>query len=224
MSNRLLALFLAGMMSWSIAGCGTDADTGTASPRAATTCEVGRSVLSLIPSAPAWWTDGPGPTLALACLHDRATGDAVFVGYASPESTGGNCVTAYNVRLRWSAGEKCGIPGASWIIRCEGAEGCLWGFGQDGEVTGMMGMLSRRVKEVRILVRGKPLKRGVMIARVDRKTARLVGAEEPFVSFAAFVPRCLLPRDVKVELLDAAGRLIETARRWRSPVSCPDRG
>ena len=221
MSDRRIALSI-GILLCLLAGCGGSSSTSGGSADS-TSCRVGQSALPLVQDVSAWWTEGPGPTLALACLHDRATGDAMIVGYSSPEPRGGHCMNAYNLRLGWSVGEKCAAPGVPWNYWCHGAQGCVWGFVYYHGVTALSGMLTARVKNVRVLVRGRPLKRGIAIAHVHGKAIHLTGAEEPFGYFAAFIPRCVLPRDVKVELLDAAGSQLGDPVKSSLPLRCPKR-
>jgi hypothetical protein len=222
MSNRGILLLLVCVVPWVASGCGGGTDGHSVSSSHPASCRAGESALPLLPQPPGWWTEGKGPTLALACLHDRATGDAMLVGYSSPIPNGANCVAAYNLRLRWTVGEKCESEGFPWFHRCEGAQGCIWGFAQKGNMTGFMGMLSEKVRDIRILVRGKLLRHGVMVARTGGKTARSLGAEEPFVSYAAFVPECVEPKEVTVEFLGAAGTRFGTARQWNDAhAPCP---
>jgi hypothetical protein len=47
---------------------------------------------------------------------------------------------------------------------------------------------------------------------------------EPFGYFVVFIPGCVLPREVKVELLDESGSKIGTAREFSGPVSDCHRG
>ncbi|MGN6275243.1 MAG: hypothetical protein ACTHNP_04835 [Solirubrobacterales bacterium] len=57
------------------------------------------------------------------------------------------------------------------------------------------------------------------MAHVREKTARLVGAEEPFGFFLVFVRGCLRPSQVKIKLLSANGSLFGKARGWSGPVT-----
>jgi hypothetical protein len=201
-------------------GCGRSEGSRASLKSEETGCQVGKSVLPLIPTAPAWWKEGTGPTLALACLRDHVVGDAVIVGYSSPESTGGRCVNAYNLTLGFSPGEKCASPGVEWSHWCK-APGCVWAFAHSGDVTGLTGMLEASVKKVNIQVRGKPLKHGVMVAQVRGKTMRSIGGERPFGFFAAFIHGCVQPRNVKVELMGAAESRLGDAPVYPGPESCP---
>jgi hypothetical protein len=203
------------------AGCGSSGDdSATATSQKEAGCQVGKSVLPLIPQAPDWWKEGLGPTLALACLHDSVVGDAILVGYSSPESTGGRCVNAYNLTLAWSPGEKCAAPGVEWSHWCK-APGCVWAMAHDGDVTGLAGMLEPTVKKIKILVRGKPLKRGVMVAQVRGKTVREIGSQSPFGFFAAFIHGCVQPKEVKVELMGVEGSRLGYAPVYPSHENCP---
>lgn len=224
----IVGIFLLAALFVPLAGCGSSESTTVAATSKEGGCHVGESALPLVPKAPAWWTEGPGPTLALACLHDPVVGDAMIVGYSSPESTGGHCAIAYNLGGEWSPGEKCAAPEIPWNWWCKEAgggkaQGCVWGFVHNGDVTGVMGMLTAKVKEINVLVRGKPLKRGLMFAHVHGRLSRLTGAEEPFGVFAAFIHGCVQPREVKVEMLGSAGSRIGNALAYTGPASCPKR-
>jgi hypothetical protein len=202
------------------AGCGSgERDSATATSKKAG-CRAGTSILPLVPKPSGWWTEGEGPTLALACLHDPVLGDAALVGYSSPEPGGGHCVSAYNLTLRWTVGEKCAAPGYEWSYWCK-AQGCVWTMGHNGNVTGLAGMLEASVKEIRILVRGKPLRHGVMVAQVRGRTIRSIGGQKPFGFFGAFLHGCVQPTEVKVQLMGAAGSLIGVAPMYPPKESCP---
>lgn len=222
---RLIALASLATLVCLAVGCGGGGDGGGSSSAdaAQASCRVGKSALPLIPEVPPWWTEGPGPTLALACLHDPVVGKAAIVGYSSLAGTGAHCVNAYDLTGRWSAGEQCAGPGVRWNASCKGAQGCVTQLVHEGGSTSLAGVLTAKVKKIAILVRGKPLKRGVMVAHVHGRTSRLTGAEEPFGYFAAFVNECLLPREVKVELLGPAGSRLGTAPGYTGTAFCPKR-
>jgi hypothetical protein len=231
-------LLLATLVACLLAGCGGNSDgpsasaqhgsssehSGKARREAAkqpTTCRVGQSILAVVPEAPDWWREGTGPTLALACLHDRVA-RAAIIGYASPEGeNAGVCVTAYTLGSGQAPGEQCAAPGVPWNWSCKGAQGCVHGFINYGGMTALDGPLTEKVNRVRVLVHGKPLREGVAVARVRGETVPLIGAEEPLGFFVAFIPGCVLPRQVKVELLDATGSRMGLARGWDAPFSCP---
>lgn len=186
-----------------------------------TTCKVGQSILGFVPEAPTWWKEGKGPTLALACLHDRVA-KAVIVGYASPEGeNAGYCATSYRGGPNQAPTENCGAPSVPWNWSCQGAQGCVRSFIHQGGMTGLDGPLTQKATGVRILVRGKPLREGVAVARVRGETLKLIDADEPFGFFLAFIPGCVPPDQVKVELLDATGSRIGSAPGWDSPLPCP---
>jgi hypothetical protein len=221
-----------------LAGCGSGSDSPSASTaqtsspehsgkarreaaKQPATCKVGQSILGFVPEAPAWWKEGTGPTLALACLHDRII-NAVILGYASPEGENrGVCVTAYGGAPSQAPPENCAAPGVPWTWSCDGAQGCVHGFIHYGDKTALSGPLTQRVGGVRVLVRGKPLREGVTVARVQGETLQLIDAEEPFGFFLAYIPGCVPPGEVKVELLDETGSRIGLARGWDAPATCP---
>jgi hypothetical protein len=226
---RPVALLIVGIFSpaallVSLAGCGSSESTTVAATSKEGGCHVGASALPLVPNAPAWWTEGRGPTLALACLHDPVVGDAVIVGYSSPEAAGGHCANAYNLSGEWSAGEKCAAAGVPrWNYWCKQAQGCVWEFAHNGDMTGFAGMLEGSVKKIEVLVRGKPLKHGILAAQVSGKTMRSIGGEVPFGFFGVFIHGCVEPQEVKVELFGSAGVPLGTAPGYTGPASCPKR-
>lgn len=220
----VIGILLLGALLVPLAGCGSGEGTTVAASSGEAGCQVGESALPLVPKAPAWWTEGRGPTLALACLHDPVVGDAMIVGYSSPEQEGGHCVTAYNLSGEWSSGEKCAAAGVPrWNYWCKKAQGCVWGFAHNGDITGLAGMLEATVKKIKVLVRGKPLKHGVMVAQVSGKTMRSIGGEVPFGYFGVFIHGCVQPQEVKVELFGSAGAPLGTAPGYTGPAGCPKR-
>jgi hypothetical protein len=87
--------------------------------------------------------------------------------------------------------------------------------------TQLAGLAGSDVKKLRVLVNGKPLERGVVLAQVKEGSVRLVHATEPFGFFAVFIPGCVVPPQVKVELLGASRSQIGTAREFSGPAGCP---
>ncbi len=231
MSNRAV-LVLAMLVVGLLAGCGGGGDASTAGPghpgkarreaaKQPAACEVGQSILGFVPEAPGWWKEGTGPTLALACIHDRVA-TAVMLGYASPiGDNAGVCVTGYREAFNQAPTEHCSAPELPWTWSCHGAQGCVNDMMYNGGMTGLDGPLTQKVAGVRVLVRGKPLREGVAVAQVRGETLQLIDAEEPFGFFLAFIPGCVLPREVKVELLDKEGSRIGTARARSGVFSCP---
>jgi len=221
-ARSLFAVALMATLVCFAIGCGGSGsgDSSTSADAGQASCPVGKSVLPLVPEAPAWWKEGPGPTLALACAKDRFHGNAVIVGFASPDE--GACVTVYNLRARVSHGEICVFEDqGGWTdFYCEGGPGCVVGFVHEPGFTQLAGPVEPDVKKIRVLVDNKPLKRGVALAQVESATVRRIHAVEPFGFFVAFVPGCVVPRDVKVELLDASGSQIGTAREFQGPAGC----
>lgn len=211
--TALAAILLLGLL----AGCGQSEQTSTTASKE-TGCHAGESILPLVPGAPDWWKEGAGPTLALVCLDDRVAGEAAIVGYSSPGVGGGRCVTAYSLSLRQSHGEQCAAPGVPGNWSCDGAQGCVIGFFHEGGLTELDGALSAKVKGIRVLANGQPLREGVAVAHVRGKTVRLIGAEEPFGFFLVFIDGCLHPKQVKIELLGADESPLGRARGWSAPV------
>lgn len=237
MSNKTVPL-LATLAVCLLAGCGGSTNNPSPStPRSASsehpgearreaakrpaTCKVGQSILGFAPEGPVVWSEGKGPVLALACLHDKVT-TAVILGYPSPEGeNAGYCVTSYQGGPNRAPSGQCASPGVPWNWSCHGAQGCIYGFIHHDGKTGLGGPLTRKVAGVRVLVRGKPLKEGVAVARVRGETLQLIDAEEPFGFFLAFIPGCVPPAQVKVELLDATGSRMGLAHGYGGPAPCP---
>jgi len=191
--------------------------TRPASPGPAT-CGVGKSALSFVSEPASSWTDGPGPTLTLACLKDRSFGGSAIVGFAL--QGGGSCVASYDFRPREAGGELC--EQSPWTVQCEG-RGCVQFFFREGGMTEFGGPVEARVKKIRVLLNGKPLsKKSMMVARVEGKFARAIRTREPFAYFVVHLHGCVDPHAVKIELFGADGADLGEADEWDVPVpSCP---
>lgn len=211
-----------------ITGCGGGggSNTGSAStasqapsaPPSPSACKVGKSALSFVSEPPSVWTDGPGPTLTLACLKDSPFGAAAIVGFAAPPE-GLACVAAYDFRPQEASAELC--EQATWTIQCEG-HGCVQFFYQEKGFTQLGGQLEAKVKKIKVLVDGKPLSKGIVVAHVEGGLARSIHSREPFAYFVADVPGCVVPHQVKIELLGAGGSDLGEADEWDVPVPpCP---
>lgn len=212
-----------------LVGCGSGggSDTGSAStatqathsaPRPAA-CKVGKSALSFVSEPASVWTDGPGPTVALGCLRDSAYGGAAIIGFAAPPE-GLACVAAYDFRSQEASAELC--EQATWTIQCEG-HGCLQFFYQEKGFTQLGGQLEAKVKKIKVLVDGKPLDKGVLVAHVEGRLARSIHSKEPFAYFVVDVPGCVVPHEVKIELEGAGGSSLGQADEWDVPVpKCPE--
>ncbi|HET7589762.1 MAG TPA: hypothetical protein VFK14_06205 [Solirubrobacterales bacterium] len=204
-----------------LAGCGSGSDATAGSGGAAISpvkvarCEAGAHV----PGAQAMWRQGPRPATVLGCSADRVDAGALIVGYPIPE--GGSCVSAYSARLRQAFGELCEPPGSAWLSQCEGP-GCVHYFSHTRNATVLDGPVERATAGIRILVGHEVLLEGVMHADIQGRRLRRIGAEEPFDFFAAYIPRCVEPGKVKVELIDEKGAIIGTADKWDVAVPpCP---
>jgi len=218
---RGIGLLLLGLIIL-LAGCGSSASGPSASSENAGSpgqrnaapgpCRVGKSVLPHAPEAPALWKEGPGQPTALACLHDRRYGGAAIVGYVSPGA--GSCVVTYNSRYREGFEWLCEARGTPWTVQCEGQPGCIHSFIQGSGFTELDGPLESRVRSIRVLVDGKPLESGVMVAHVEGSLARSIKAGEPFGYFTAFINRCVVPNQVKIEFLGRGGSLLGQTRGW----------
>lgn len=225
MSNRGLSGVAAlAVVCVLLAGCGGGSDTGSttgtaneaasSAPPSPTACKVGKSALSFVSEPPSLWTDGPGPTLTLACLRDRSFGGAAIVGFAS--QGGGACVASYDFRAREAGGELC--EQSPWTVQCEG-RGCVQFFYQEDGITEFGGPVEAKAKKIKVLVDGKPLRKEVMVARVEGKLAHAIRTKEPFVYFVVHLHGCVNPSEVKIELFGAGGVGLGEADPW--DVSVP---
>lgn len=233
MSNRALsgiaALAIASALLVGCGGGGEDTHGASSSTQALhqappanpADCKVGKSALSFVSEPPSVWTDGPGPTLTLACLKDSSFGAAAVVGFAAPPE-GLACVAAYDFRPQEASAELC--EQATWTVQCEG-HGCVQFFYQEAGFTQLGGQLEAKVKKIKVLVDGKPLAKGVTVAHVEGRLARSIHSKEPFAYFIADVPGCVVPHQVKIELLGAGGSDLGEADEWDVPVPpCPHQG
>jgi hypothetical protein len=203
------------------AGCGSGGDGATSGDSASSAhlsapprpdrCRVGASALAAIPGAPSWWQEGERPPIVLACLRGDGSGGAALVGFALGE---GSCVVPYVFGEREAADERCTEPGTSWTIQCEGRLGCTSAFVHEPGRTQLDGPVEARVEGVEVMVEGKRLERGVMFASVRGRTARAIGAREPFGFFFVSIPRCIAPSAFRVELLGADGSHLGRAQGW----------
>lgn len=227
MSNKGLGVILPALVAILLAGCGGGGGTDSTSPSAQTTasaspaapvaCKVGKSALSFVSEPASLWTEGPGPTLALACLKDSSFGAAAIVGFAAPG--GPACVAAYDLRSREASAELC--EQRTWTIQCDG-RGCVQFFFQAKGFTQLGGPLEAKVKKIQVLVDGKPLDKGVAVAHVEGRLARSIHSKEPFAYFLIDVPGCVVSHEVKIELQAADGSSLGQADEWDVPVPpCP---
>ncbi|HET7455188.1 MAG TPA: hypothetical protein VFJ76_06675 [Solirubrobacterales bacterium] len=87
-------------------------------------------------------------------------------------------------------------------------------FEHDPHATVLDGPVSAAAGGVRVSVEGKPLRQGVMLARVDGSIGRAIHAEEPFGFFAVYVPRCVEPSDIRIQLLGPGDSKLGVADEW----------
>jgi hypothetical protein len=222
MSNRISALLATAALLLGGCGSGSGGDDDSAEPKARSSrpprpaaCRVGESALPAIPDPPEWWLDKPGGPVALACPGKGASGGAAIVGFGLADQA---CVTAYDFRAREAFDELCEEPKSSWTIQCEGNLGCTHAFLHEAGLTRIDGPLDERVKRIRVLVAGKPLEQGVVVAQVEEKLGRAIQAAERFAFFAIVIPECVEPRQVRIELFGAGGDRIGTAEGWDAAV------
>lgn len=157
------------------------------------------------------WKLGSGPTLSLACLRSGPERGAAIVGFALPGE--GSCVSAYSARSKEPFDELCEQPGSSWTIQCE-RPGCVHYFDHGPGSTVLDGPVGGEVRRVRVVVGGRALRAGWMFAPVRGRVMHAIRAEEPFGFFFVFIPRCVEPDEVEIELYGVAGSRLGEADRW----------
>jgi len=217
----LLGVVLLLVLSAGLGACGgsDDGKVTAAKARPPAPCRPGGQAASHVPDAPASWTNGPRPAIALTCSYDRVDSGAAIVGY--PFSGGGSCVTAYSSSLGKTFGELCVRGGKEWTSRCE-RRGCVHYFEHRADSTVLTGMVVAAVSGVWASVNGKQVFEGVVLTNVYGKRLRAIGGREPFGFFSVYIPRCVEPDEVKVHLVTGGSKQIGLADEWDVVESkCP---
>lgn len=209
------ALFVAAAACAAIAGCGGssggDSTVAKAHEHSLPPCRIGRPIAPHVPDAPAAWTSGPHPAVAVSCSYDKVDPGAAVAGYPIPG--GGSCVSAYSLSLGEAFGELCEPTGTGWTSQCE-RQGCVHYFGHEPGSTVLAGPVPARVNGVWVELHGKQLLEGVMLGRVYGKRQGAIGAKEPFGYFGVYIPRCLESNEVKVHLVSGKGKQLGLADPW----------
>lgn len=152
----------------------------------------------------------------LACgrsgfLHE---GPLELVGY---NTSGGLCTSAeipnYSI-----FGSICWPAGVDWHSFWPGPihiEGMGWSAGGgDPTASQISGELNLNVAaiEIRFHREGKIEKKKATVAQVTGDLLAKLGQTQPFGLFAAILPGCVLPRDVRVVARDSAGEFLGASR------------
>jgi len=183
-------------------------------------CRTGGSILPHVPDAPAAWSSGPRPAVALTCSSDEVDPGAAIVGYPIPG--GGSCVSAYSSSLGEAFGELCEPSGTGWTSQCE-RPGCVHYFSHKRGSTVLAGPVLASVTGVWAGIHSKQVLEGVVLASVHDKRLRAMGAKEPFGYFGVYIPRCVESDEVKIHLVAGGDEQIGLADEWDvSEPPCPE--
>jgi hypothetical protein len=226
LSRRKLVLpcwILLAALGVATTGCGGTAGKDTtvakAHPHPPSPCRIGQAIAPHVPDAPASWTSGPRPAIALSCSFDKVDPGAAVAGYPIPGE--GSCVSAYSPSFGEAFGELCEPTGTRWTSQCERL-GCVHYFSHRPGSTVLAGPVPARVNGVWVELHGKPLIEGVMLGRVYGKRKREIGAKVRFGFFGAYIPRCLESNELKVHLVSGSGKQLGLADPWDvEEAPCP---
>jgi hypothetical protein len=203
------------------AGCGGSSGEGATAVKTPppAPCEIGKSISSHLTAAPAAWTSGPRPAIALTCSADRVDSGAAIAGYPIPG--GGSCVSAYSSRLEEAFGELCETSGTGWTAQCE-RRGCVHYFRHEQSSTVVAGPVAGGISGAWVSIDGKQVVEGVIFTAVHGKRLAAIGAKEPFGYFAAYIPRCVEPEEVKIHMATGGSKQIGLADEWDvAEAKCP---
>jgi len=209
----LLSLILLVVLGSAIGGCGasSDEDVTAAKARPPAPCRFGGRVAPHVPDAPAVWSSGPRPAIALTCEPDKVDLDSAIVGY--PTKRGGSCVSFYSAPREEILGAQCEHDGSRWTHLCE-RPGCVHYFHHEANSTVLVGPVPGRVSGVWASIHGKQIIEGVMLATVHGKLMHAIGAKEPFGYFSVYIPRCVMPSEVQVHMVTGGSKQIGLVDEW----------
>jgi hypothetical protein len=220
----LLSGILLAALSTAIGACGGSSgeDVTAAKARPPAPCRIGGRAAAHVPDAPAAWTSGPRPAIALSCDPDQVDYESAIVGYPMPG--GGSCVSTYSAPLEEVLGELCESTGARWTSQCE-RPGCVHYFQHKADSTVLGGPVPARVSGVWASIHGKQATEGVVLVSVHGKRQRAIGAKEEFGFFSVYIPRCMEPSEVQIHLVTEGSKQIGLADEWDvEEPKCPPGG
>ena len=204
-----------------VGGCGGSGseDVTAAKAKPPGPCHFGGKVAPHVPDAPAVWSKGPQPAIALTCEPDKVDFGSSIVGY--PTKEGGSCVSFYSAPLEEVFGAQCEPNGADWTSLCE-RPGCVHYFQHDADSTALVGLVPANVSGVWAGIHGKQVIEGVMLATVHGKLMRAIGAKEPFGYFSVYLPRCVEPSEVHVHMVTGGSKQAGLVDEWDvEEAKCP---
>jgi hypothetical protein len=217
----LLSCALLAVLGMAVGGCGGSSGEEVTEAKAhpPAPCRFGGKVAPHVPDAPAVWSTGPWPAIALACSPDQVDPEAAIVGY--PLQGGGACVSAYSTSLEEVFGELCEPTGTEWTSLCE-EPGCVHYFHHEADSTVLTGPVPDRVSGVWASVGGNQVTEGVMLTNVRGKRMHMIGAKEPFGFFSVYIPRCVEPSEVQVHMVTGGSKQAGLVDEWDvEEAKCP---
>jgi hypothetical protein len=216
----LLGWVLLVVLSAGVSGCGgSGSEDVTAAQAKPGPCRFGDRVAPHVPDAPAVWSSGPRPAIALTCEPDKVDVGSSIVGY--PTKRGGSCVAFYSAPLDEVFGALCEPTGSGWTGLCE-RPGCVHYFQHGAKYTTLVGPVPARVTGVWASIGGRQVFEGVMLATVHGKLMHAIGAKEPFGYFSVYIPRCLESDEVQVHMVTGGSKQSGLVDEWDVPTGpCP---
>lgn len=204
--------------------CGSSGDEGGSNAAATTTaqkgCAVGQAPTLRVTRVPKWVQERGEGTAAVVfgCFKDPKGGQVEFVGFGNWQNS--HCLSVEDVRLGEPHGEICTHEKEKDTWRCKGAPGCVSAYLLiPGEMTELSGPVEPWVKQVKVLVNGKPANGTVSLGHVSGALGKRIQVEQPVAFYAAFIRGCVKPKQVKVLLFDGNGKQVGVARGWDAPIN-----
>ena len=216
----LLSWILLAALATLLGGCGgSNGEDVTSAKAHPAPCRFGGRVAPHVPGAPAVWSSGPRPAIALTCEPDQVDLGSAIVGY--PTKRGGSCVAFYSAPLEEVFGALCEPSGSEWTRLCE-RPGCVHYFQHGANYTALVGSVPARVSGVWAGIHDKQVIEGVMLATVHGKLMRAIGAKEEFGYFSVYIPRCLEPSEVQVHMVTGGSKQSGVVDEWDvEEAKCP---
>lgn len=157
----------------------------------------------------------------LACGKSHSQGEFQIVGYAAGE---GVCVSIDSLRWMDTHGGLCKPASVPWLELCpRSAYGCVISASAPHGFTELTGVLGGSVRGVRVRPVRKVSTDDVAVAQVHDGLLTRLHQSEPFGYFVAFIRGCVDPANVRIEVFDGTGVLLDALRRFHQPgFRCPD--
>jgi hypothetical protein len=221
--NALAAAVALLVLALLLSSCGSSSDEGGSNAAATTAkkgCAVGQAPTLHVTRVPKWVQErGEGTSaVVFGCFKDPNGGQVEMVGFGNWQNS--HCLSVEDVRLGEPHGEICTHEKEKDTWRCKGAPGCVSAYLLiPGEMTEISGPVEPWVKQVKVLVNGKPVNGTVNLSHVSGALGKRIQVEQPAAFYAAFIRGCVKPKQVKVLMYGANGKRIGVARGWDAPIN-----